>query len=364
MFEELFESDVEEKQGTVPSPPPNTGQPSYYSHMHKPTNLLQHESEMWDVLDDFEQKAWSPQSDGIKTGWADFDKAFDGGLQPGWIIVGAASNVGKTGWLSQLGWQIIQNNNDVFVMDFSLDDPMKEKIPRVVASSNKVLINSVKNPNNYTQYPDMLKRRKQGMEMLRNSVNQYRVYDANHGTDIDEIETSIKNMIVNLEEEALQTGKDRKRLVVLIDNFHDLTTTAKEALGSDKMKYDYLAQRVKDMSIRYEITILTTGEFKKLNGFRRSTVDDLRESVKIIYEASAILLLHNEVGMKGEAASVYYEIQGKPQKQPVLEVKFGKNKMSSYKGRLFFEFYPEMSYFEPSDHNAAKRYNNLIYSND
>src|SRR6185312_15425623 len=110
--------------------------------------------------------------------------------------------------------------------------------------------------------------------------------------------------------------------------------------------------------------VITTGEFKKLNGFRRPALDDLRESVKIKYEAKAILLCHNEVGIKGEAASIYFERKGKAKKQPIFEVKFGKNKMGGFKGRLFYEFYPEIAYFEEADQVSTKKYNNLVYSND
>lgn len=363
MFEDLFP----EEQQSVATPPVSSKEPvptTHYHSMPKPSNLFQHQEEMWDVIDSFEQRAWSTQNTGIPTGWQDFDKAFDGGLKTGWIIIAGDSNMGKTAFLSLMAWRVVQNNPDVYVLDFSLDDPLQDKIPRVVAAANKVLINAVRTPNNYTQYPEMLKRRQQGIELLRQSVDRYRCYDATHSTDIDDIEHTIQNTIVNLEEEAVVTGKPRRKLVVFIDNFHDLTTTAPEAMGSDKMKYDYLAQRVSDMATKYDIPIITTAEFKKLNGYRRPSLDDIRESVKIKYEAKAILLCYNEVSLKGESASIYYELQGKSQKQPVFEVKFGKNKMSSFKGRLFFEFYPDIAYFEPADKASTKRYNNLIYSND
>lgn len=334
------------------------------SILARPQDLHEHEGEMWDTLNDFEHRAWNARNTGIKTGWKDIDDAFEGGLKTGWILIAGDSNIGKTSFLSLMAWNVAHNNNDVYVMDFSLDDPMHDKIPRVVAAANKVIINAVGTPNNYLQYPEMLKRRSEGLAKVRNAVDRYRCYDANHGTDIDIIEASIKSMKVQLEESAMMRGEEPKRLVVLIDNFHDLTTTARESMGSDKMKYDYLAQRVADMATRYDIPLITTGEFKKLNGFRRPGVDDIRESVKIKYEAKAILLCYSEVGVKGESASVYYERQGKAEKQPVFEVKFGKNKMGSEKGRAFFEFYPEIAYFELSDSNDRRKYNNLIYSND
>lgn len=334
------------------------------NNVKKPTGLFPHEEQMWDTIEAFEDRAWSTTATGIPTGFAGIDKALDGGWQTGWILVGGDSNIGKTSFLSQLAWKTAEVNNDVYVLDFSLDDPMHDKIPRVVASANKVLINAVKNPNGYAHLPKMLQRREDGLNQLRDAIDRYRCLDANHSTDIDKIEDTIKETLVNLELEAQTKGTTTKRLVVFIDNFHDLSTSAKEAQGSDKQKYDYLAQRVSDLATKYDICIITTGEFKKLNGFRRPGLDDLRESVKIKYEAKAILLCYNEVGLKGESASIYYEIQGDAMKKPVFEVKFGKNKMGSFKGRVFFEFYPELAYFEEADNQSTKRYNNLIYANE
>jgi replicative DNA helicase len=334
------------------------------SKVIKPVGLPKYQEEMWDVIDAFEDRAWSNAATGIPTGFKDLDKALDGGWQTGWILVGGDSNIGKTSFLSQLAWQAAHVNQDVYCLDFSLDDPMHDKIPRVVASNNKVLINAVKNPNGYSHLPKMLQRRTDGLNKLRKAIDRYRCYDANHSTDIDKIEDTIKQTLVDLETEAKQNGTKAKRLITFIDNFHDLSTSAREAQGGDKQKYDYLAQRVSDLATKYDICVVTTGEFKKLNGFRRPGLDDLRESVKIKYEAKAVLLCYNEVGLKGEGASIYFEQQGESTKKPVFEVKFGKNKMGSFKGRLFFEFYPEIAYFESADAQSTKRYNNLIYSNE
>lgn len=326
--------------------------------------ILPHQQEMLDVIQSFEERAWSEQARGIPTGFPSFDKALDGGWQTGWIIVAGQSNIGKTSLISQLAWQASQVNKDVYVLDFSLDDPMHDKIPRVVASANKVIINSVKNPNAYKEFPEMIKRRKQGIDKLKEWVDCYRCYDATHSTDIDVIEETIRKTKTYLELEAQKKQCKAKRLIVFIDNFHDLTTTAKEASFSDKNKYDYLAQRCADMATIHDISIVTSAEFKKINGFRRPQVEDIRESIKIVYEAKVIMLCYNEVSLKGEAANIYFEMEGKADKFPIFEVKFGKNKMGSFKGRVFFEFYQDIAYFEESDNETVKRFNNLIYSNN
>ncbi len=76
------------------------------------------------------------------------------------------------------------------------------------------------------------------------------------------------------------------------------------------------------------------------------------------------MLCYNEVSLRGEGASVYFDKAGDPAKQPVYEVQFAKNKYSKFKGRVYFEGYPEMAYFVEADAESTKRYNNVIYSND
>ena len=310
---------------------------------------------MYDTIRNFEIDAWSPKSDGLKTGFTTIDKAFDGGLKNGFIIIAADSNVGKTAFMSQMAWQVVENNKDVYVMDFSLDDPMEDKIPRIVASNSRVVINSVKNPQKYMNNPNMLKRRTMGLARLYNRTDKYLIRDASFTTDIETIEEEIIRMKVEFE----RLGVD-KRIVVFIDNFHDLTTK-EHPNYQDKQKYDHIAQKCADIAIKYKIPLVCTAEFRKMNGSFRPTLDSIRESVKIKYEAKAILLCHNEVHYKGEGADVYFEREDKPdQKQPVFEIHFAKNKISSFKGRLFFESYPEMAYMTECDDNTTKSYASQI----
>lgn len=280
--------------------------------------------------------------------------------------------VHNTSWVSALGWRLAENNpDDCFVLDISLDDPMSHKLPRVVATANKVLINAVRNPNAYIQFPQMLQRRAEGIEKLKKAKDRYRALDSTYVepvtkrplADIDAIEELVKRYKVALLEEAKIKGLSQPRkLVVIIDNFYDLQTTAKEAMTSENARYEYLAERIDKLCTNYDICCITTGEFRKLNGFRRPQVDDLRQTIKVVYKAKAILLVHNDVSLRGEAATIYFERQGSSAKQPILEVKFGKNKFTSFKGTLFFEFYPELAYFEPVPPEDAKKYLNLIYS--
>lgn len=317
--------------------------------------ILSHELEMWNIINDFELNSWSPNNNGLRSGFKGFDDAFDGGIKPGFVVIGGDSNLGKSGLVSQLAWQIADLNKDAYVMDFSLDDPMPDKLARIIGSGSKVLLNAVKFPNKYASMPLMLVRRKEAINKLRSATGRYRAYDANFTTFVEDIEEEIKRIKILLDSAGIN-----KKIVVFIDNFHDLNIKNNSSLV-DKQKYDFIAQWCSDTAIKYNLSLIATAELRKINGNKRPTLDDLRETVKIKYEAKAVLLVYNEVHYKGEGSDVYFMKQGAPLKQPVFEVHFAKNKFHSYKGRQFFEFYPEMARMEESDQQSSKHYSSLVY---
>lgn len=320
--------------------------------------IQKYEIEMWDEINKFETESWSPSRKGLDCGFSSINMAFDGGIKAGFVIIAAESNIGKTAFISQLANQIVNLNNDVYVMDFSLDDPMPDKLSRIVACENKCPINAIKSPLNYTQYPLMLVRRVMGLNKLRSITNKYRAYDAMFSTDVEAIEDEILRIKVELDSQG-----SNKQIVVFVDNFHDLTSRDHPNL-QDKQKFDYLAQKCADIAIKYDIPLICTAELRKTNTNGRPSLDDIREAVKIKYEAKAILLCHNDVHSKGEAANVFFNRKDKPgQKQPVYEVHFAKNKFSSFKGRMFFESYPEMARMEQADDQTSKHYSSIITGN-
>lgn len=285
---------------------------------------------------------------GLSWGMQSFNKAFDG-LQPGLILIAGAPNTGKSALCLQAGWKIAQANKEptpetpykAYVLYFSLDDNTNELLPRLIAMDKQIEINIVKAPTKYQQETAKIQRRTQGVENLKNSLDMFKIIDSTKGTSIEYISSEIDRHY-----NALKQENENYKLVVMIDNFHDITTT--HAKGSDdNAKFDYICDSLSGLCTQYDIPIICTAEFRKLNGARRPTMDDIRSTTKIGYEAKAILLCYNEVGLKGSEASIYWNMTGidtPDYKRPVLETKIGKNKYSSDKGRMFFEFRPEMSH--------------------
>lgn len=304
---------------------------------------------------------------GLDWGIESLNNAFEG-LNPGLIIVAGQANVGKSAFCMQVGWSIARANqtvrtgerpNKAYVLYFSLDDNATELLPRIIAIEESMPINVVKAPAKYEdERPDLISRRTAGINKLKEAIPYFKIIDSTQGTSIEFIAEEVKRHHFEL-----QTRDEAYKLVVIIDNFHDITVDQVNFKDNSNAKFEYISNELSRVCTQYDIPVICTAEFRKLNGNRRPIVDDVRESGKIAYEAKAIMLCYNEVGLRGEAASVYFsrgETEFSRYKQPVLEVKVGKNKYSSYKGRMFYNFYPEMSRLNEADDADTLKYSQMI----
>jgi replicative DNA helicase len=315
-----------------------------------------YKQEMFKDIEKFDKEVWT-QGEGLKTGIKSIDKILLG-IQPGFHMIAGDSNLGKSAFITQLEHGLITNNENIYLMSFSLDDPKKDKIARAIATANKIPINIIKNPKNFKDDPNfqaMMYRREKGLNDLKLKVDKYKITDLTETTDITKIHKKVREQKAYFESHGIN-----KKIVVTIDSFHDLST--KESFYSDNALVEYMASYISDMAINENIAIIVTGELKKVYNYRRPMIDDIKGGGKIKYEAKSIILVHNEVHYKGENASIYYIRKSKKGKQPVFEANIAKNKFNDTKGTVFFEFFPDLSYMKESDDTATKQYTDLLYS--
>lgn len=351
---------IDDLPEVIPQAPPQFEQKDIMAEGYEPF----FKTKMLKTIEEVDEYSWKRgEMGGMDWGFEKFNKAFEG-LNTGVHLIAGASNIGKSGIMMQIGWQIAQNNQEVseqkpkkaFVVYFSLDDSNNELLPRLVAIDQKIPINAVRFPKKYQDNKHYMDRREIGFENLKNSVMHIHMMDVNEGSDIEHIEETTERYATEL----AKVDEDYQ-IVVMIDNFHDITVRDMRAGADDKSKYDYIADQLSRIAAKFDAPIICTAEFRKLNGNKRPGLDDIRESVKIVYEAKAIILCYNEVGLRGQQAQIYWLDESKgDEKQPVYEMQVGKNKFSSFKGRMYCEFFPEMSYFRESTDAGASQYSQMI----
>lgn len=319
------------------------------------------------TIDEVDAYSWARgEMGGLDWGFPQFNEAFEG-LNTGVILVAGGSNIGKSGFLAQCGWQIANANKEIteehpkkaFVCYFSLDDSCNELIPRLVALDQGIKINSVRFPKKYEHIDSVMHKRSVGIQNLRDAIPHFAMIDANEGQSIEHIE----KVMLQYKDMLESRFPGEYTLVAIVDNFHDIAVE-KKGYTEENARIDYVAQKLTDLAVRFDSPIICSAEFRKINVMKRPQLDDIKSSGKAVYEAKAILLCHNDVGVKGEQAQVYWpmEVNGIETKMPIYECQIGKNKFSSNKGRVLFRFVPETSSFTEVDPEEARKYIQLISS--
>ncbi len=301
----------------------------------------------------FEEECW--ERDGLlgfKLPWAYLTERLDG-IQNGLYLVGGLSNIGKTTFMLQMALGLAMTNDDVFVLYFSIDDSNKKVIPRLVASLVNMPINWIANPKQYITHSQMTDaekktrtaKRQEGISKIYQlAKNSMSVKDASSGHSIEYIDHTI-----SVYQEI--TGK---KVAVFIDNFHKITT--KQYANDQRTKYTYLSETVKRLVNKYDVPVVCTVELRKLNHNGRPELDDIKESVDIIYDSDCIFLLHNDFHSKQGSTKLTFQDPVTFQDMPILEVSVAKNKLSGFKGRDYFRLYPNMAKVEECGNEGRKNY--------
>lgn len=309
-----------------------------------------------DEIMQFDEECW--QRDGLlgfKLPWEYLTAKLDG-IQNGLYLVGGLSNIGKTTFMLQMALGLATANDDVFVLYFSIDDSNKKVIPRLIASTVSLPINWIANPKQYitnSQMTDGEKKmrttqRQEGLSKIHKlAQTSLSVKDASSGHSIDYIDNTI----------AVYQEITGKKIAVFIDNFHKITTD--KHTGDQRTKYTYLSETVKRLVNKYNIPVCCTVELRKLNHNGRPELDDIKESVDIIYDSDCIFMLHNDFHSKQGNTKLKFQDPVTFQELPILEVSVAKNKLSGFKGRDYFRLYPNMAKVAECGAEGRKNYGGI-----
>lgn len=303
------------------------------------------------------------------------------GLSSGLYLFAGPSNAGKSAMMMNMIYDACMNpDNNLFGIYFSLDDSRNEIIPRVVAMDQRIPISVVSKPARYKnfidsvnenntleadfdkvfKFEDYLQKREEGLNNLKANSNKFKIEDSTRCTNLQDIEEYIQNAI-----EYIKAIDPNMNLIVALDSINDVQLGPNFSAKSNNEKIDIVSREVKHWTVKYNIPIFASTHLRKLNGNRRPTLDDLKESNTLTYEASVIWLVYNDVSANKNSAKVYYADQEDDgsivEKKPIIELDWAKNKKSSYKGRSFCFFSPEHSKAIECPEEIGKRFSALIY---
>jgi hypothetical protein len=302
------------------------------------------------VVGDFEDWAWSNGSLlGPKISWSPKLESALSGWAPGLILMGAIPNLGKSCFIAKSAYQAAKDNpSDTIVVYLSLDDTMEEALTRIAAIHADLPFEEMRAPKLAWDKPgnrdqQMLDYYNVKMEELKNITNLV-VRDATHGRSLDYLRSYIK---------GLRTKYPDKKLVIFVDSLAKLTISNndKEEAGytdesSVRNAKAYVATELKYMTTENRVCLVTPTDLRKLNDDRRPTNFDLKDASELHYEANAILLgytdfYHPDLNRRN---MVWTDPFGN--EQPIIEWAVSKNKFTSFRGDIKYQFNRETANYE------------------
>lgn len=328
------------------------------------------------IYEQFDEYAYKKGHGYTVSGFPIFNRRLEG-MEEGLYIFAGESNSGKTAVVTNLIWQITKDPaNKLFGIYYSLDDNRNEVTARLIAMNQLIPISVASKPKRYEDfvenykddqtpviqqerelYIEYLDKRKLGLRELMDANTQFLIQDTE---DVPNLETLLDHMKkVQLYVKSFDPDNN---IIVAIDSIADLTVDSKK-FNTDRERIDYISKTIKKAANNeLKIPVLGTYHLRKLNHNGRPTLDDVKESGRLVYEASMVFLVFNDVSKNKEAANVFSSLEDNEYKQPIIELDWAKNKKSSYKGRTYHYFIPDCSKVIECDETVSRRYDALIYS--
>ena len=328
------------------------------------------------IYDRFDEYAYKKGHGYTVPGFPIFNKRLEG-LEEGLYIFAGESNSGKTAVVTNLVWQIANApENKLFGLYYSLDDSTNEVTARLIAMNQLIPISVAARPKRYedfcrdnkhnetpaiqeerNNYLEYLDKRQQGLQQLRDANQQFLIQDKENLPNLEQLLDHMQKVQL-----YVKSFDPDNNIIVAIDSIADLTVDSRK-FNTDRERIDYISQTIKKTAnVDLKIPIFGTYHLRKLNHNGRPTLDDVKESGRLVYEASMVFLVFNDVSKNKEAANVFSTLENCEYKQPVIELDWAKNKKSSYKGRTYHYFIPDCSKIIECGEAEHRRYDALIYS--
>lgn len=289
------------------------------------------------------------------------------GLDEGLYLFAGESNTGKSAAMMNIMHDACMcPENKLFGIYYSLDDSKSDIIPRVVAMDQSIPISVVSKPQRYqsvidesgensAMYQSWLNKRKAGMDKLKDSKNLFKIEDGGKIKNAEDLYQHMKQIQIYIK--ALDP---QANIIVAIDAVDDIRFKDK-FFNNTSDRHAEIAKVIKEWAVELHVPIFGSRHMRKINANRRPTLDDLKDSIEYVYEASAVFLLYNDVSKNKQGAKIFYDQENTEAKYPIIEFDWAKNKKSAFKGRTYNYFTPEFSQITECDKDVMKRYDGLIY---
>lgn len=264
------------------------------------------------------------------------------------FIFPGRSNSGKTAVITALGMDALINDQDCIVIAHLTDDNYAMLEPRLVTNvsyiltgKNSLSVGAAACPGKHAPSPEESALYHKALTHLRGLISEERlmILDSEDGNTLSVLEKQLK---------YARRKYPNKKILILADGCHNYGDFSHLDQTSRIAK---IADACKRLVNVYSCCMFATAEYRKNMPLDSTKLkwpvnDDIADSRALMFRAGAIVHVYNDLNDRGDpstggAAEIMWQDPFEPDKNlPQLALVFGKNKLSSFKGKLVMNLNP------------------------
>lgn len=290
----------------------------------------------------------------LRFGWPRLDRA-TACLRTGTLILAGPPNYGKSATILNLYQRVLEHNEDVYVLDVTLDDDRATRVDNLIASRARMSIQDVKIAGRLPE--ELQARRKEAFQSFTARYkHRFSMLDAGslgaRAAFIETLEDYVRRLRDALPED--------QKLFLVVDGIRNIQA---KGMGMDYLKDEFVSMRLNQLAVEVGCICLASAQVNKDNRGRGGGIDAVKGGAGVGYDAKLIAMLFNDVRENGEKAGVWHE-RAEPefrgQRFPVIELHIKKSKVSSFDGVIFYPFWPEQCRVEEAGDLEQEYYYDAI----
>jgi len=281
---------------------------------------------------------------GYDTGFPLLNLAIDG-IQNELYILAGASAMGKTTFLTQICWQLAENNHDLHVIFLSLDQSSLDITAKFVGQLGEIPVDYVQHPFPIDEELD--EGRIGSIFRISELKDRITIID-DSDFSIDDLDSLIKKM-----------NKDGiEDICVLIDpalKLHKMNE------GEDFIHaYRNIFLSLKRMCRKRNCGIITSFGLSHAAELKRAEKKNLLEIPELLSLSYSVMILHTDYMNDFDTPFLEWDWSGRDIIVPISEINIIKNKMNFFRGRIFYKFFASFAKYRECIDEENQNYNEMI----
>jgi DNA primase len=310
-----------------------------------------------------EESTEDEQATSFKMSWfKEFESNLSGGMN--WasgclMYVGGRANSGKTATCLMIGTDIANSDENAVVILHSTDDSYEQIEPRIKTNlyrmcypdGPKLTIGMMVQPNINLRYKGSEYTTAWNLvnERFRELIEQERlvIIDSEDGATLSVLERNLR---------YYRQRYPNKKILLVCDN----TMNYMDFLNLDQTaRITQISNMQKNLTVKYKCTMIATAEYRKnmnadYSKFRLPVDDDLADARALMYRPNVIFHVYNDIHDRKEHAEIFWNDE-EGNMRPRLLLHFTKNKISSFKEKMFLDLDPTTVSLRPVDSRFAQQ---------